>query len=166
MCNYTYICFSFNAMCIFRLQQKSSVLFSKTEIQHYLLWSIKCVSLTLNVVLSSYSINNSESYKHLWSFCNFTIIIKIKTTNFFTICYLSERYKWIKIAGNSIHFWNQSNTLSNILCVFFPLQVNSVNCNTSWKINLFMMYSDHKEEFLKGVSELSEMHQTILHQTQ
>ncbi|XP_026223941.1 inositol 1,4,5-trisphosphate receptor type 3 isoform X2 [Anabas testudineus] len=29
-------------------------------------------------------------------------------------------------------------------------EVNSVNCNTSWKINLFMMYSDHKEEFLKG----------------
>ncbi|XP_029011065.1 inositol 1,4,5-trisphosphate receptor type 3 isoform X2 [Betta splendens] len=29
-------------------------------------------------------------------------------------------------------------------------EVNSVNCNTSWKINLFMMFSDHKEEFLKG----------------
>uniref|UniRef100_M4AG82 Inositol 1,4,5-trisphosphate receptor n=1 Tax=Xiphophorus maculatus TaxID=8083 RepID=M4AG82_XIPMA len=30
------------------------------------------------------------------------------------------------------------------------LQVNSVNCNTSWKINLFMMFSDHREEVLKG----------------
>uniref|UniRef100_A0A3B3ZTM5 Inositol 1,4,5-trisphosphate receptor n=1 Tax=Periophthalmus magnuspinnatus TaxID=409849 RepID=A0A3B3ZTM5_9GOBI len=29
-------------------------------------------------------------------------------------------------------------------------EVNSVNCNTSWKINLFMMFSDHREEFLKG----------------
>ncbi|KAM6977326.1 inositol 1,4,5-trisphosphate-gated calcium channel ITPR3 [Aplochiton taeniatus] len=29
-------------------------------------------------------------------------------------------------------------------------EVNSVNCNTSWKINLFMMYSDHKDEVLKG----------------
>ncbi|XP_056279702.1 inositol 1,4,5-trisphosphate receptor type 3 isoform X2 [Pseudoliparis swirei] len=29
-------------------------------------------------------------------------------------------------------------------------EVNSVNCNTSWKINLFMMYSDHREEVLKG----------------
>ncbi|KAE8292692.1 Inositol 1,4,5-trisphosphate receptor type 3 IP3 receptor isoform 3 [Larimichthys crocea] len=28
--------------------------------------------------------------------------------------------------------------------------VNSVNCNTSWKINLFMMFSDHREEVLKG----------------
>ncbi|XP_006810494.1 inositol 1,4,5-trisphosphate receptor type 3-like, partial [Neolamprologus brichardi] len=30
------------------------------------------------------------------------------------------------------------------------LQVNSVNCNTSWKINLFMMFNDHREEVLKG----------------
>ncbi|XP_015250029.1 PREDICTED: inositol 1,4,5-trisphosphate receptor type 3 [Cyprinodon variegatus] len=30
------------------------------------------------------------------------------------------------------------------------IQVNSVNCNTSWKINLFMMFSDHREEVLKG----------------
>ncbi|KAM3872536.1 inositol 1,4,5-trisphosphate-gated calcium channel ITPR3 isoform 2-T2 [Diretmus argenteus] len=29
-------------------------------------------------------------------------------------------------------------------------EVNSVNCDTSWKINLFMMYSDHREEVLKG----------------
>ncbi|KAG7280852.1 hypothetical protein CRUP_010834 [Coryphaenoides rupestris] len=29
-------------------------------------------------------------------------------------------------------------------------EVNSVNCDTSWKINLFMMFSDHREEVLKG----------------
>ncbi|KAJ4934650.1 hypothetical protein JOQ06_007435, partial [Pogonophryne albipinna] len=29
-------------------------------------------------------------------------------------------------------------------------EVNSVNCNTSWKINLFMMFSDNREEVLKG----------------
>ncbi|XP_067095628.1 inositol 1,4,5-trisphosphate receptor type 3 isoform X3 [Osmerus mordax] len=29
-------------------------------------------------------------------------------------------------------------------------EVNSVNGNTSWKINLFMMFSDHKDELLKG----------------
>uniref|UniRef100_A0AAY4DAR6 Inositol 1,4,5-trisphosphate receptor n=1 Tax=Denticeps clupeoides TaxID=299321 RepID=A0AAY4DAR6_9TELE len=29
-------------------------------------------------------------------------------------------------------------------------EVNSVNGNTSWKINLFMMFSDHKDEVLKG----------------
>uniref|UniRef100_A0A3Q3WHC1 Inositol 1,4,5-trisphosphate receptor n=1 Tax=Mola mola TaxID=94237 RepID=A0A3Q3WHC1_MOLML len=29
-------------------------------------------------------------------------------------------------------------------------EVNSVNCNTSWKINLFMMFNDHREEVLKG----------------
>ncbi|KAM7410767.1 hypothetical protein PAMA_020957 [Pampus argenteus] len=29
-------------------------------------------------------------------------------------------------------------------------EVNSLNCNTSWKINLFMTYSDHREEVLKG----------------
>uniref|UniRef100_H2MVS4 Inositol 1,4,5-trisphosphate receptor n=1 Tax=Oryzias latipes TaxID=8090 RepID=H2MVS4_ORYLA len=29
-------------------------------------------------------------------------------------------------------------------------EVNSVNCNTSWKINLFMMFSDHREDVLKG----------------
>lgn len=33
-----------------------------------------------------------------------------------------------------------------------PLQINSVTSNTSWKINLFMMFSDHKDEVLKGVS--------------
>ncbi|RXN34507.1 inositol 1,4,5-trisphosphate receptor type 3 [Labeo rohita] len=29
-------------------------------------------------------------------------------------------------------------------------EINSVNSNTSWKINLFMMFSDHKDEVLKG----------------
>ncbi|XP_019743314.1 inositol 1,4,5-trisphosphate-gated calcium channel ITPR3 [Hippocampus comes] len=29
-------------------------------------------------------------------------------------------------------------------------EVNSVNCNTSWKVNLFMMFSDHRDEVLKG----------------
>ncbi|XP_055463164.1 inositol 1,4,5-trisphosphate receptor type 3 [Psammomys obesus] len=29
-------------------------------------------------------------------------------------------------------------------------EVNSVNCNTSWKINLFMQFRDHQEEVLKG----------------
>ncbi|XP_051043111.1 inositol 1,4,5-trisphosphate receptor type 3 isoform X2 [Phodopus roborovskii] len=29
-------------------------------------------------------------------------------------------------------------------------EVNSVNCNTSWKVNLFMQFRDHLEEVLKG----------------
>ncbi|XP_076133509.1 inositol 1,4,5-trisphosphate-gated calcium channel ITPR3 isoform X1 [Alosa pseudoharengus] len=29
-------------------------------------------------------------------------------------------------------------------------EVNSVNSNTSWKINLFMMFSDHRDDVLKG----------------
>lgn len=33
----------------------------------------------------------------------------------------------------------------------FCLQVNSVNCNTSWKVVLFMKWSDNKETILKGV---------------
>lgn len=31
------------------------------------------------------------------------------------------------------------------------LQVNAVNCNTSWKVTLFMKFSDYKEDILKGV---------------
>ena len=34
----------------------------------------------------------------------------------------------------------------------FAFQVNSVNCNTSWKIVLFMKWSDNKDDILKGVS--------------
>lgn len=30
-------------------------------------------------------------------------------------------------------------------------QVNAVNCNTSWKIALFMKFSDYREDVLKGV---------------
>lgn len=37
---------------------------------------------------------------------------------------------------------------------FVETQVNSVNCNTSWKVVLFMKWSDNKETILKGVSRL------------
>lgn len=33
----------------------------------------------------------------------------------------------------------------------FTLQVNAVNCNTSWKVTLFMKFSDYREDVLKGV---------------
>lgn len=57
--------------------------------------------------------------------------------------------------------WNM--LLTGLLCSLckvclplhiFPLlivQVNSVNCNTSWKVVLFMKWSDNKETILKGV---------------
>ena len=32
--------------------------------------------------------------------------------------------------------------------------MNAVNCNTSWKITLFMKYSSYREDVLKGVSML------------
>lgn len=41
-------------------------------------------------------------------------------------------------------------TATFILCSVY-VQVNSVNCNTSWKIVLFMKWSDNKEVILKGV---------------
>ena len=34
-------------------------------------------------------------------------------------------------------------------------KVNSVNCNTSWKISLFLAYEDNSEEVLKGVGLFS-----------
>lgn len=37
---------------------------------------------------------------------------------------------------------------------FVETQVNSVNCNTSWKVVLFMKWSDNKETILKGVARL------------
>ena len=39
--------------------------------------------------------------------------------------------------------------------MFFHWQVNCVNCNTSWKISLFLAYEDNSEEVLKGVSLIS-----------
>lgn len=35
--------------------------------------------------------------------------------------------------------------------IFFP-KVNAVNCNTSWKITLFMKFSSYRDDVLKGVS--------------
>lgn len=32
--------------------------------------------------------------------------------------------------------------------------MNSVNCNTSWKIVLFMKWSDNKDDILKGVGSV------------
>lgn len=37
---------------------------------------------------------------------------------------------------------------------YLAFQVNSVNCNTSWKVVLFMKWSDNKETILKGVGAL------------
>lgn len=39
----------------------------------------------------------------------------------------------------------------------FLLQVNAVNCNTSWKVTLFMKFSDYKEDILKGVRVLIQL---------
>lgn len=41
---------------------------------------------------------------------------------------------------------------------FVETQVNSVNCNTSWKVVLFMKWSDNKETILKGVGRLPQWH--------
>lgn len=55
----------------------------------------------------------------------------------------------------------QFGTSSKVNCVkprslthvfqLLGFQVNSVNCNTSWKVVLFMKWSDNKETILKGV---------------
>lgn len=36
--------------------------------------------------------------------------------------------------------------------MFFSPKVNAVNCNTSWKITLFMKFSSYRDDVLKGVS--------------
>lgn len=41
--------------------------------------------------------------------------------------------------------------VSCLIFLCFLLQVNAVNCNTSWKVTLFMKFSDYKEDILKGV---------------
>ncbi|XP_078276818.1 inositol 1,4,5-trisphosphate-gated calcium channel ITPR3 [Rhinoraja longicauda] len=48
-------------------------------------------------------------------------------------------------AGQPLHASNYE-LLDNAGCQ----EVNSVNCNSSWKINLFMMYTDYTEDALKG----------------
>lgn len=40
----------------------------------------------------------------------------------------------------------------NLQFYMYLVQVNAVNCNTSWKITLFMKYSCYREDVLKGVS--------------
>lgn len=42
--------------------------------------------------------------------------------------------------------------LETLTSLHFLLQVNAVNCNTSWKVTLFMKFSDYREDVLKGVS--------------
>lgn len=64
---------------------------------------------------------------------------------------LSHDRGWDGFPFCSSPSWSSAlSTEDNWLCC--PLQVNSVNCNTSWKINLFMQFRDHLEEVLKGVS--------------
>ena len=51
--------------------------------------------------------------------------------------------------------WTVNAGVNSIFVEFvliFPWKVNAVNCNTSWKISLFLAYEDNSEEVLKGVS--------------
>lgn len=48
------------------------------------------------------------------------------------------------IRNTSLHF-------TFLFILRFMPQVNAVNCNTSWKIALFMKFSDYREDVLKGV---------------
>lgn len=52
-----------------------------------------------------------------------------------------------------------SSYIFHVVCDFlgFLLQVNAVNCNTSWKVTLFMKFSDYKEDILKGVRVLIQL---------
>ena len=47
---------------------------------------------------------------------------------------------------------NKYLIFNKLLCTILCFKVNSVNCNTSWKISLFLAYEDNSEEVLKGVS--------------
>lgn len=91
----------------------------------------------------------SFTYKHVWVLAYYLL-------------HLSAQYKLGKMAL-VIYLWLQTcsicQNIQNTVNIYYsfimhdcPLQINSVTSNTSWKINLFMMFSDHKDEVLKGVS--------------
>lgn len=51
-----------------------------------------------------------------------------------------------------LYIWSDLIADLSSLTIVFMLQVNAVNCNTSWKVTLFMKFSDYREDVLKGVS--------------